>query len=92
MDYLELRKLQGHCYGILLWSDNNEEGHLDGVVESITHDEHFKLFVRGQPEPFYILDIEGNSEEVDRRLYEKAKELALEKSKLNKSKFVDSVI
>lgn len=85
----ELRKLQGHSYGILLWKGGNEKDvYLSDIVEATILDGHFILAVRGD-KPFEIIDIRRVGE-VDWRLYKKAKEIAIEKSRLYESLFFDS--
>jgi len=86
----ELRKLD-KGYGIFLWRDDvGEDLFLSEIVEAIPHDGHFHLMVRGN-KPFDTLEV-GKASELGARLYGKAKEIALEKSRLYKNLFVDSTI
>ena len=86
----ELRRLQGHCYAIILWIDENEkEVYLSDIVEAVIHKDHFHLTVRGKEIGLTPFDM-TEGKELDKKLYERAKEIALEKSRLYKNLFVDS--
>lgn len=93
-DYLiaELRRLGGNRYGVVLWK-GEELKYLSDVIESKIKDGHFSLIWReileNKTESFGDVSVK-DGEELDRMLYEKAKEVAIEKSKLYKILFVDS--
>lgn len=102
----ELKKLDGHRYGIILWRDDTgEDKFLSDVIEALVLDGVKAHILNGIKAPIldghFSLFVRGDKEpfskidiekygEVDKKLYEKAKEIAIGKSRLHKNLFFDS--
>jgi hypothetical protein len=97
---LELIRSDGHRYAILFpgkegnkflysipFQDQDKAKFISPIVEATIKDGHFELAVRGE-ERFDILGLVEH-EEVDTRLYKKAREIAVRVSELCKIAFKD---